>query len=1214
MADSTSLDVILEFLRKNKFTEAEATLLGEMNKRSDLNGVVEKLTLEDEELSRSLEENGGKATVENLGMACRNGGEVFKESSSRSSDETSKELIVKEIKCGIGRNGSDCKLKNVAFVGKKKENNESVGSYNKTFSACNNAEDTMIDMYSWNYNPSGSLVSYQNNGGTSAAKDFSGLVHNPSNGSLVSHQSNGGSSAAKDFSGLVHSGKLRLNLSEVLECGKSHAKSGEDVSFSGEKRMSWPGSTSKDNVEPKHGSQNSELKEANQQIKLNRTPKDIIITNSRYESDESTNLSSNPWKDCSAETVFPFPKEDVSTSYDHNIGTGGNKLGKRITDGNDVRNTIKEQVDEVGRAFYLGKTPGSEPKDFSGLGFSLISESQKEELPRLPPVRIKSEEKSFNIHWEEKFERDGPDSKITNGDNTYVIGSFLDVPIGQELTNSGGKRIGGGSWLSVSQGIAEDTSELVSGFATIGDGLSGCVDFPNEYWDSDEYDDDDDVGYTRQPIEDESWFLAHEIDYPSDNEKGTGHGSVPDPQRGENKEDDEQSFAEEDSYLSGERYFQSKNVDAVGSSDDPVVLCETEMYRRTNMGAQYDRQLMDEEELNLMCVEPVWQGFVTQTSELAMLGDVRALNECERPQLDDIFVDGDQHGSVRSIGVGINSDTADISSEVHESFVGGRGQGDIGYFHDHDASIGGARHIPPDSDKPYSEMRNRNEKTAKQRSDKFVSGTDKGGSVQTNHLHGGFSFTLPGDGQLIHTSSSKSLRSSKGNAIITDEAHDSLIANDDMLGSLKPQSNESSPIKSSRDERNKIAVGSVNSSPSSLSNYGYVERVHVKKEEDTEIARARVEDLGQSLEDEEAVAVQEQVKQIMAQEEEFETFELKIVHRKNRTGFEEDKSFQVVLNSVIAGRYQVTEYLGSAAFSKAVQAHDLHTGMDVCVKIIKNNKDFFDQSLDEIKLLKFVNKHDPADKYHLLRLYDYFYYREHLLIVCELLKANLYEFQKFNREAGGEVYFTMPRLQSITIQCLEALQFLHGLGLIHCDLKPENILVKSYSRCEVKVIDLGSSCFETDHLCSYVQSRSYRAPEVILGLPYDKKIDIWSLGCILAELCTGNVLFQNDSPATLLARVLGITGPIDQEMLVKGRDTYKYFTKNHMLYERNQETNRMEYLIPKKTSLRYRLPMGDQGFVDFVAHLLEVNPKTRPSALEALKHPWLSYPYEPISS
>lgn len=96
-------------------------------------------------------------------------------------------------------------------------------------------------------------------------------------------------------------------------------------------------------------------------------------------------------------------------------------------------------------------------------------------------------------------------------------------------------------------------------------------------------------------------------------------------------------------------------------------------------------------------------------------------------------------------------------------------------------------------------------------------------------------------------------------------------------------------------------------------------------------------------------------------------------------------------------------------------------------------------------------------------------------------------------------------VQSIARQCLEALEFIHGLGLIHCDLKPENILVKSYSRCEIKVIDLGSSCFQTDHLCSYVQSRSYRAPEVILGLPYDQKIDMWSLGCILAELCSGNV-------------------------------------------------------------------------------------------------------------
>ncbi|CAA7052488.1 unnamed protein product [Microthlaspi erraticum] len=239
-------------------------------------------------------------------------------------------------------------------------------------------------------------------------------------------------------------------------------------------------------------------------------------------------------------------------------------------------------------------------------------------------------------------------------------------------------------------------------------------------------------------------------------------------------------------------------------------------------------------------------------------------------------------------------------------------------------------------------------------------------------------------------------------------------ATDEMVTTWRRKSSDSSSSRSSVKEDNATSVKSANSSPSSLSNYAREERKHAEKEDDRSDSSEREDDHVTALDDEEAVAVQEQVRQIKAQEEEFETLDLKIVQRKNRTGFEEEKNFHVVLNSVIAGRYHVTEYLGSAAFSKAIQAHDLQTGMDVCIKIIKNNKDFFDQSLDEIKLLKLVNKHDPADKFnHPLRLYDYFYYREDLLIVCELLKANLYEFHKFTREPGGEVHFTMPRLQAL---------------------------------------------------------------------------------------------------------------------------------------------------------------------------------------------------------
>ncbi|OIV94166.1 hypothetical protein TanjilG_13783 [Lupinus angustifolius] len=1196
MAETNSVDVILDFLRKNRFTRAEAALRSEINNHPDLNGFFQKLTLE-EKASRDTPQNDkGKLAVEIQGADSRE-------------SEVSKELIVKEIECGASRSASETKWKTSAPS--ISERNKSIGTSDKHFTFSKSPEDSMLDLYSLKSNPSnGPADPYQNDTGSRANNTLKASVSQQSK-----YQTNEDVAATNS--------NANNTLKASVSATNSNAKSGEESTLLAANKPLWLGSSIKASVEPKYDlvAQSKEPREHDRQLKFNSSALKINFSDNPWSrADENANSSSDPWN-CSVKTVFPFPKGDMPTSFDGTIYSDKNEE-KRL-EISDTRASIKEQVDEVGRAIFLGKSQGSsELKIISSSSFPLVYENQREEFPRLPPVKLKPEDKPLPVKWEEKFERDGPTSKFSGGDSTLYIGSYLDVPIGQEINPSGMKRATGGSWLSVSQGIAEDTSDLVSGFATIGDGLNESVDYPNEYWDSDEYDDDDDIGYMRQPIEDEAWFLAHEIDYPSDNEKGTGHGSVPDPhERGPAKdEDDDQSFAEEDSYFSGERYLQVSNVEPVTASDDPIGLIVTEMYGSTNdndLMAQYDGQLMDEEELSLMRAEPVWQGFVSQSNELIMLGDGNVLDDRVRSRLENIRMDDDQHGSVRSIGVGINSDAADIGSEMHETLVGGSSEGDLEYFRDRDVGVGGFKHSHHNLDKSSISKSNKNKKkNDNSESNKYAKGGGKDAQLQMKtHGDGNFSFPLSSkDGQMAEASSKQSLWSNNCNADETDECLNAFEGSDDMLALWKQKSSDSSPIKSSRDENNANQVRSRNSSPATVSNYRYSEREHIKPEEDEKVDAAREDDLGASLEDEEAAAVQEQVRQIKAQEEEFETFDLKIVHRKNRTGFEEDKNFHVVLNSVIAGRYHVTEYLGSAAFSKAIQAHDLHTGMDVCVKIIKNNKDFFDQSLDEIKLLKYVNKHDPGDKYHLLRLYDYFYYREHLLIVCELLKANLYEFHKFNRESGGEVYFTMPRLQSITIQCLEALQFLHSLGLIHCDLKPENILVKSYSRCEVKVIDLGSSCFETDHLCSYVQSRSYRAPEVILGLPYDKKIDIWSLGCILAELCTGNVLFQNDSPATLLARVIGIIGPIDQSMLAKGRDTYKYFTKNHMLYERNQESNRLEYLISKKTSLRHRLPMGDQGFIDFVAHLLEINPKKRPSASDALKHPWLSYPYEPISS
>ena len=150
-------------------------------------------------------------------------------------------------------------------------------------------------------------------------------------------------------------------------------------------------------------------------------------------------------------------------------------------------------------------------------------------------------------------------------------------------------------------------------------------------------------------------------------------------------------------------------------------------------------------------------------------------------------------------------------------------------------------------------------------------------------------------------------------------------------------------------------------------------------------------------------------------------------------------------------------------------------------------------------------------------------------------------------------YYTLPRIQRIARQLLHALAFLAGCGLLHCDLKPENVLFKSYSRCDVKLIDFGSSCFVSDALSCYIQSRSYRAPEVVLGLAYGPKIDVWSLGCVLAELLTGAVLFPNESQQSILARIAALRGPFPPAMLDAGAESHKFFTADGRVYERAEE-------------------------------------------------------------
>lgn len=141
----------------------------------------------------------------------------------------------------------------------------------------------------------------------------------------------------------------------------------------------------------------------------------------------------------------------------------------------------------------------------------------------------------------------------------------------------------------------------------------------------------------------------------------------------------------------------------------------------------------------------------------------------------------------------------------------------------------------------------------------------------------------------------------------------------------------------------------------------------------------------------------------------------------------------------------------------------------------------------------------------IVRLITNFSFRGHLCLVFELLSYNLYDLLRNTNFRGVSLNLT----RKFTSQLCSALEFLsrQDLQIIHCDLKPENILLVNPKRSAIKLVDFGSSCHVNEKVYQYIQSRFYRSPDVLLSLDYTMAIDMWSLGCILVELHTGEPLF-----------------------------------------------------------------------------------------------------------
>ena len=211
-------------------------------------------------------------------------------------------------------------------------------------------------------------------------------------------------------------------------------------------------------------------------------------------------------------------------------------------------------------------------------------------------------------------------------------------------------------------------------------------------------------------------------------------------------------------------------------------------------------------------------------------------------------------------------------------------------------------------------------------------------------------------------------------------------------------------------------------------------------------------------------------------------------------------------------------------------------------------------------------------------MFDSFYFRRHFIIVFELLDINLYKYIKQPGFRG----MNKDLLRQIATQMLQGLNHLSKINIIHCDLKPENVLFTDAARTAVKIIDFGSACTEYKQGFTYVQSRFYRSPEVVLGLPYDQAVDMWSFGCILAELVTGRPLFQAVDECELLELFRIRIGLPPDEMIKKAKKRKLFFNHNKQLI-RSKKSRLPPGAADRSDTIRNALYSEyDPDFIDFI--------------------------------
>ncbi|XP_074854413.1 mitogen-activated protein kinase 7 [Carettochelys insculpta] len=303
----------------------------------------------------------------------------------------------------------------------------------------------------------------------------------------------------------------------------------------------------------------------------------------------------------------------------------------------------------------------------------------------------------------------------------------------------------------------------------------------------------------------------------------------------------------------------------------------------------------------------------------------------------------------------------------------------------------------------------------------------------------------------------------------------------------------------------------------------------------------------------------------------------------------------------VGDEYEVIETIGTGAYGVVSSARRRSTGQQVAIKKIPNAFDVVmnaKRTLRELKILKHF-KHDNiiAIKDILKPTVPYDEFKS-VYVVLDLMESDLHQIIHSSQP------LTLEHVRYFLYQLLRGLKYIHSANVIHRDLKPSNLLVNE--NCELKIGDFGMArglCTKPDEykyfMTEYVATRWYRAPELMLSLhEYTQAIDMWSVGCIFAEMLGRKQLFPGKNYIHQLQLIMTVLGtPSAKVIHAIGADRVRAYIQS--LPSRQP--------VPWETLYQ----QADRSALALLAKMLRFDPRERLSVAEALKHPFLAKYHDP---